>query len=66
VKELTEMTDVEQVCWLALRDGGRVAMDRPRSQRSTAKIMAARVEGAINGQGYLTSKGRAIAMEANK
>lgn len=61
VKELTDMTSVEQVCWLASRDGGRVDMKRPRSRSAEAKITAARLEGAIDEDGWLTPLGHQIA-----
>lgn len=61
MKELTDMTSVEQVCWLAARDGGRVDMQRPRSRSAEAKITAARLEGAIDEDGRLTALGNEIA-----
>lgn len=66
MKDLTEMTGVEQVCWLADRDGGRVDMDRPRSRSAEMKITAARIEGAIDDEGRLTDKGLAIAEEVGR
>jgi hypothetical protein len=54
---IDEMDAVEQVCFLASMDGGRVDLRRPRSQRAAAKIDAALRAGAIDGQGHLTATG---------
>jgi hypothetical protein len=64
-KFLHEITDpVEQVCWLASRNGGRVDLEAERSERSAAKIQEALDAGAIDGQGWLTEIGREYARKA--
>lgn len=65
MRELADLTDLEQVCWLAAGDGGRVDLDRPRSRNAQRKIDAALAAGAIDGNGWLTATGRRIAGEAN-
>ena len=58
-KYLHEITDpVEQVCFLAARDGGRVNLSIERSDNSAAKIQAALDAGAIDSEGWLTAIGR--------
>lgn len=64
MKDLEDFTPVEQVCWLASRDGDRVDLTRPRSPRAQAKIDAALKAGAIDGEGWLTETGQRIAREA--
>lgn len=59
--DLTDLTVVEQVCWLAAGDGGRVDLERPRSARSQGKIDAALDAGAIDSEGWLTARGRELA-----
>lgn len=63
--DLTDMTVIEQVCWLAARDGGRVDLSRPRSPNAQRKIDAALAAGAINGNGWLTATGIRIAEQVD-
>jgi hypothetical protein len=60
-RDLHELTDVEQVCFLASLDGGRVDMYRDRPERHRRKIQAALDAGAITGEGWLTETGWRIA-----
>lgn len=60
VKGPEDFTDVEQVCWLATRDGGRVDLARDRSPNAARKIQAALDAGAIDGEGWLTAIGREV------
>lgn len=67
MKTLDEITDpVEQVCFLAARDGGRVSMSRERSANAARKIQAALDAGAIDGEGWLTAIGREYADHAEE
>lgn len=65
-KPLEEFTPIEQVCWLAYHDGGRVDLTRPRSPRSKAKIDEALQAGVIDGAGWLTTTGERIALEVGE
>jgi hypothetical protein len=64
-KWLHEITDpVEQVCFLAARDGSRVDLSAERSENSATKIQAALDAGAIDSEGWLTAIGREYANRA--
>lgn len=63
--ELHDLTPIQQVCFLASQDGGRVDLARPRSRRAAAKIDAALQAGAIDAGGWLTDTGWRIAREAS-
>ena len=64
-KYLHEITDpVEQVCFLAAQDSGRVDLCRDRTPNSAAKIQAALDAGAIDADGWLTAVGREYAGRA--
>lgn len=63
--DLSDLNAVEQVCWLAAGEGGRVDLTRPRSPNAQRKINAALAAGAITGNGWLTQTGIRIAEEVD-